>query len=187
MLDRLAGRITRLQTVLSRATTLPFLVRVGIALSLILAMLVAWPADVAYAQVGVLLFLLCLYPAFAPRGRATTFVILVVVAGWILATTWYGERVALWRVLAVATLIYLGHTLAALAAVLPYDSIVNANVLINWLIRAAAVVLVSAVLTVVALGLTDALAGSAFLIATLIGLAGAVAATLLLTRLLRRP
>jgi hypothetical protein len=187
MLDRLAARITRLQTVFSRATALPFLVRAGIALSLILAMLVAWPADIAYARIGGLLFVLCFYPAFAPRGRATTFVILVVVAGWIVDTTWYGERVALWRVIAIATLIYLGHTLAALAAVLPYDSVVNTNVLINWLIRAGAVVLISAVLTVVALGLTDALAGSAFLVATLIGLAAAVAATLLLTRLLRRP
>jgi hypothetical protein len=186
MLDRLTDRITRLQTVFSRATTLPFLVRVGIALSFILAMLVAWPADVAYAQVGGLLFLLCCYPAFAPRGRGTTFVILVVVAGWIVDTTWYGERVALWRVLAIATLIYLGHTLAALAAVLPYDSVVTANVLINWLTRASVVVLISAVLTVVALGLANALAGSAFLIATLIGLAAAVTATLLLTRLLRR-
>jgi hypothetical protein len=49
------------------------------------------------------------------------------------------------------------------------------------------VVLISAVLTVIALGLTAALAGSAFLIATLVGLAGAVTATLLLARLLRRP
>jgi hypothetical protein len=43
------------------------------------------------------------------------------------------------------------------------------------------------VLTVVALGLASALAGSAFLIATLIGLAGAATATLLLGRLLHRP
>jgi hypothetical protein len=187
MLDRLANRITRVQTVLSRATALPFLVRIGIALSFILAMAVAWPAGIAFTQVGVLLFLLCCYPAVAPRGRATTFLILIVVAGWIVQTTWEGERVVLWRVLAIATLIYLGHTLAALAAVLPYDSIVAANVLINWVVRAAGVVLVSAVLTVIALGLTDALAGSAFLVATLIGLAAAVTATLLLTRLLRRP
>jgi uncharacterized membrane protein len=61
------------------------------------------------------------------------------------------------------------------------------DVLTTWLIRAAAVVLIAAVLTVIALGLTSALAGSAFLVATLVGLAGAVAATMLLARLLRRP
>jgi hypothetical protein len=42
------------------------------------------------------------------------------------------------------------------------------------------------VLTVIALGLSEQLAGGAFLIATLVGLAAAVCATLLLTRLLRR-
>jgi hypothetical protein len=46
--------------------------------------------------------------------------------------------------------------------------------------------LVSAVLTVVALGLAEELAGPAFVVATLVGLAAAVGATLLLVRLLRR-
>jgi hypothetical protein len=48
------------------------------------------------------------------------------------------------------------------------------------------VVLISAILTVIALGLASALAGGAFIVATLVGLAGAVGATLLLSRLLRR-
>jgi len=90
-------------------------------------------------------------------------------------------------VLALATCLYLGHTLTALAAVLPYDALVNLDVLTGWLTRAVAVILISAVLTVIALGLSSDLAGGAFLIATLVGLAGAVSATLLLTRLLRRP
>ena len=84
------------------------------------------------------------------------------------------------------TLAYLAHTLAALAAAVPYDAVVNADVVTAWLGRAAAVVLISAVLTVGALGLATELAGGAFVVATLIGLAGAVAATMLLARLLRR-
>jgi len=187
MLGSLNARMERIQRALTRATIIPFLVRLGIALSFVLAMAVAWPAVLAFGRLGGLLYLVAFYPAFAPRGRGTTFAILVVFGGWILDTTWYDERVALWRVLSLAALTYLGHTLAALAAVLPYDAIVNVEVLTGWLLRAAAVVLVSAVLTVVALGLASALAGSAFLIATLIGLAAALAATLLLTRLLRRP
>jgi len=90
-------------------------------------------------------------------------------------------------VLSIATLLYLGHTLAALAAVLPYDAIVNLDVVGGWLARALLVVLISAVLTVITLGLTAELAGGAFLIATLVGLAAAVGVTLLLSRLLRRP
>ena len=186
MLDSLTARLERIQRALSRATIVPFLVRLGIALCFFLAMAVAWPADVAFGRFGVLLYLVAFYPAVAPRGRGPTFVILAVVAGWILDTTWYDARVALWRVLSIATLTYLAHTLAALAAVLPSDAFITVDVIAGWLVRATIVVLVSAVLTVIALGLTSALAGSAFLIATLVGLAAAVGATLLLTRLLRR-
>jgi hypothetical protein len=187
MLDSLTARIERIRRVLGRATIVPFFVRLGIALCFVLAMTVAWPPELAFGQLGLLLFALALYPAFTPRGRGATLVIIVVVGGWILDTTWYDQRVALWRVLGIATLTYLGHTLTALAAVLPYDAIVNVDVITTWLVRAAAAVLISAVLTVIALGLTSALAGGAFLIATLVGLAAAVTATLLLSRLLRRP
>jgi hypothetical protein len=187
MLTSLTARLDRLQRTVSRATLAPFLVRLGIALCFFLAMAVAWPADLAFGRLGVLLYLAAIYPAVAPRGIGPSLVIILVAAGWVLDTTWFDARVALWRVLAIATLTYLGHTLAALAAVLPTDAIVTMDVITTWLVRAAGAVLVSAVLTVIALGLTSALAGSAFLIATLVGLAGAVAVTLLLARLLRRP
>jgi hypothetical protein len=186
MLDGIAERAERARRALGRATLVPFLVRCGIALALVLAMSVAWPASIAASRYMLVLFVVAICPALAPRGRGTTFAVLVVVAGWIVDTTWYEERVALWRVLTLATLLYIGHTLAALAAVLPYDALANLDVVTTWLARALGVLLISAVLTVVALGLTSALAGSAFLVATLAGLAGAVGATMLLSRLLRR-
>jgi hypothetical protein len=186
VLDAIASRVERARRAIGRATMVPFLVRCGIALSLVLAMTVAWPPQIAASRYMLILFVVALYPAVAPRGRGTTPAILVVVAGWLIDTTWFDARVALWRVLILATLLYIGHTLAALAAVLPYDALVNLDVLTGWLARALTVVLISAVLTVVALGLASALAGSAFLVATLVGLAGAVGATMLLARLLRR-
>jgi hypothetical protein len=186
MLDVITARIDRARRVLGRATMMPFLIRIGIALSFVLALSVAWPAGIAAGRYMVILFAVALYPAVAPRGRAVTVAVLVAVAGWIVDTTWFDARVALWRVLSLATLLYLGHTLAALAAVLPYDALVNLDVVTGWLVRAVLVVLIAAVLIVVALGLTSALGGSAFLLATLVGLAGAAGATLLLSRLLRR-
>ncbi|MFI7546368.1 hypothetical protein [Actinoplanes sp. NPDC049599] len=187
MLDGITRRIERTRTVVARATALPLLVRGGIAVAFVLALLVAWPAALTTSRYVVLLGLAGCYPAIAPRGRGVTVTVLLVVAGWVLDTTYYDARVALWRVLSIATLLYLGHTLAALAAVLPYDAIVNVDVVGGWLGRALVVVLISAVLTVITLGLTAELAGGAFLIATLVGLAAAVAVTLLLSRLLRRP
>jgi hypothetical protein len=186
VLESVTRRLAGARVAMARATLVPLLVRIGVALCLVLAMSVAWPQAVVTSRVMVLLFAVAVYPAVAPRGRGTTAAVLVVVAGWIADTVWYDHRVALWRVLAMASLLYLGHTLAALAAVLPYDAIVTVDVVAGWLLRAGAVVLISAVLTVVALGLADELAGGAFVIATLVGLAAAVGATLLLVRLLRR-
>ncbi len=187
MLETITARLQRLRAAAGRATLVPVLVRLGIALCFVLAMSVAWPQAVVTSRLMALLCVVAVHPAFAPRGRGTTVAVLVVVTGWVADTSWYDTRVALWRVLAIATLLYLGHTLAALAAVLPYDAVVNLDVVTAWLVRAGAVVLVSAVLTVVALGLADTLSGGAFVIATLVGLAAAVGATLLLVRLLRRP
>ena len=187
MLDGLTRRIERARKTVARATALPLLVRGGIAFSFVAAMLVAWPFSLTAGRYVGLLVVAGLYPAFAPRGRGVTAAVLVVVGGWVLDTTYYDARVALWRVLSIATLLYLGHTLAALAAVLPSDAIVNADVVGGWLARALLVVLISAVLTVITLALTAELAGGAFLIATLVGLGAAVGVTLLLGRLLRRP
>jgi len=186
VLESVTGRIERTREAVQRATLVPQLVRFGIALSFVLAMSVAWPAGLVDSRYMLPLFLVAVWPALAPRGRGTTAAILVVVAGWVADTSYNDNRVVLWRVLAIATLIYLGHTLAALAAQLPTDAVVNFDVPSAWLARAGAVVLVSAVLTVVALGITEELAGPAFVIATLVGLAAAVGATLLLVRLLRR-
>ncbi|GIE09860.1 hypothetical protein Afe05nite_17000 [Paractinoplanes ferrugineus] len=186
----MAGSVTNAvaaaRAVTARATGTPFLVRCGIGISGLLAMLVAWPVSLTGTQYFIPLTLLAVYPAVVPRGRGATLAAMVVVTGWLVDTAGYGASVELWRVLSIASLLYLGHTLTALAAVLPYDAVVNLEVVGGWLLRAAAVLLVSAVLTVVTLALSADLAGGAFLVATLLGILGAVGATVLIARLLRR-
>jgi hypothetical protein len=185
-MNAIFARLERARTALSRLTMIPFLIRLAIAAAGLVAMSVAWPTTLLAGQFFLPIAAVAIYPALVPRGRGATVSALVTVAGWLVDTAGYDARVALWRVLAIATLLYLGHSLTALAAVLPYDAVVNFDVVANWLARSFAVVLVSAVLTVVALALTTDLAGGAFLIATLVGLAGAVGATMLIARLLRR-
>jgi hypothetical protein len=182
----LTRRIDAARTTLSRATTLPIVVRCGIAACTLVALGVAWPPLIFAGRYFPLFLLIALWPATAPRGRAGTVAALVVIGGWLAATVWDDADIALWRVLTIASTLYLGHTLTALAAVLPIDAVVHLDVVGTWLLRALVVVLVSAVLTVIALGLAVQLAGSAFLIATLVGIVGAVTATLLLARLIRR-
>jgi hypothetical protein len=186
VLTDLLRRISRIPTMVRRATVLPFLVRCGIAACALFAMAVSWPIELLASQFVVLLLLVAIWPAVAPRGRGATFAALVVVGGWLVDTAGYDSRIALWRVIVLATLLYVGHTLTALAAVLPYDAVVNLDVPGLWLGRALIVVLISAVLTVLALGLTADLGGEAFQLATLVGLAAATGVTILLARLTRR-
>jgi hypothetical protein len=186
MAGRFARQTEAARGVVSRATTIPFLVRVAVAASGAAAMAVAWPTAITATEYFVFLVLLGIYPAVAPRGHGATVSALTVVAGWLVSTVGFDTRVALWRVLTLAMLLYIGHSLTALAAVLPSDAVVNLDVIGGWLVRAALVVLLSAVLTVVTLALSADLAGGAFLVATLVGIAGAVGATLLIARLLQR-
>jgi hypothetical protein len=187
MLDRVTERIRRIRLITGRATLTPLLCRCAVFLCGLVAVLVAYPTDLVVGQLLAVLVVVAALPAFAPRGRAATVLAMTVIAGWILDTTWYDQPIALWRVLALASTLYLGHTLTGLAAVLPYDAIVDLDVVTRWLARGFAVVLGSAVLTVMVLSMTGELAGSPFLVATLAGLAAAVGVTALLSRLLRRP
>ncbi|MEU4558937.1 hypothetical protein AB0F72_11145 [Actinoplanes sp. NPDC023936] len=186
MLSSITARAGHLRKVLSRATAVPIMIRFSVWLTGLLALGVAWPAPLLASRYLGLLALLALWPALAPAGRGGTAVALTAVGGWLLDTAGFDARVALWRVLALAALLYLAHTLTALAAVLPIDSIVNLDVPGVWLGRAGVVILISSVLTVLALGLTADLGGSAFQVATLVGLAGATAVTVLLARMARR-
>jgi hypothetical protein len=186
MLNGIAVRAGRLRTSLRRATAVPLMIRAGVWLTGLLALGVAWPAQLLASRYFVLLVVIALWPALAPAGRGGTAVALMAVSGWLLDTAGFDSRIALWRVLALSALLYLAHTLTALAAVLPIDANVNLDVPGVWLGRAAVVILMSSVLTVLALGLTADLGGSAFQLATLVGLAGATAVTVLLARMAHR-
>lgn len=187
MLSALTGRVQRWKTAAGRATAVPFIVRCGILLTGLLAFGVAWPVELLSSPRFLLaVAIAAVWPAVAPRGRGGTAAALLVVAGWLIDTAGYGSPVTLWRVLALATLLYLAHTLTALAAVLPYDAMVNYDVPGLWLLRSLVVVLISAVVIILALGLTADLGGDAFELATVVGLAAAVAVTMVLARLTRR-
>lgn len=186
MLNTMNKRIDRLKGAAGRATAVPFIVRCGVLLTGLLAMGVAWPGDLLTSpRFLIMVLVVAFWPAVAPRGRGGTAAALMAIAGWLVDTAGFGSPVTLLRVLALATLLYLAHTLTALAAVLPYDAMVNMDVPALWLGRALIVVLASAVVIVLALGLTADLGGDAFQLATLAGLAAAAAVTMVLARMTR--
>jgi hypothetical protein len=92
------------------------------------------------------------------------------VTGWLLSTTAYLAPVSYWRLVALAALLYLLHSLAALAAVLPYDAVVSAGVFGRWFRQAGLVVLLTAALGLFAVVVPAHLGGARYLAASLIGL-----------------
>jgi hypothetical protein len=182
----LVDRFRAARTAVTRATLAPLLVRGGIFLSTLIALAVAVPAEVLTTRLVGLLVVAAAVPAFAPKGGWPTIVTLAAVAGWVLATSRYDEPVELWRLLALASFLYLAHTLCALAALLPYDVVLAPDVLARWLARSAGVVLAAAVLSVLLLSVAGRSGNQTFLVAALGGLAVAVLVAALLSWLLRR-
>lgn len=178
--------LTRLQTLVTRATMVPLLVRTGVFAVALAAFVTAFSPQMLTGYLLGILVLQAGLAAVLPRSPWVTIAVLIAVGGWIVSTVWYGEPVALWRLVMLATFLYLVHSLAALAAVLPYDAAVSSEVLLRWVSRALAVALGSAVLTVIVLAAADRAGDRAFLAAALAGLAVAVGATALLAWLVRR-
>jgi hypothetical protein len=109
-------------------------------------------------------------------------VILIAAVGWLAATTYYAEPLTGWRLVAMAGALYLTHTGAALAAVLPYDTVVSPGVLAGWALRALAVVASTAVLGLLALVGAVVLGDRTSLLAALVGVAAAIPLAWLLAR-----
>jgi hypothetical protein len=178
--------IGRAAHVLSRATAGPLLARAGVFAVALAALVVAFPAEMRAGYFTGVLIILAGVAAILPRSAWVTMAILAAVAGWVVSTIWYDDAVELWRLIALASFLYLTHSLAALAALLPYDAHIPAEVTVRWLSRALAVVLGSAVLTVLLLSAADRGGDRDLLVAALAGLVVALGATALLAWLLRR-
>jgi hypothetical protein len=179
-------RLRAVAVAAGRATPIPLGVRCAVFLAGLVGIVLAYPDWLLFSRIGALLLLAPLLPALLPRGRFPAVVALLVVAGWLVATAGGGAPVRLSRLLALAGALYALHSLAALAAVLPYDAVVPIEVISRWLGRSMAVVLASAVLAVAALLAAGGTGDRAVLAASLFGLALAVAVAALLAWLWRR-
>ncbi|MGA3561639.1 hypothetical protein [Melissospora conviva] len=183
----LAERAAALLTALRRLTLVPLLLRTALFVLAFTAFLLVFPGWALAGGYGLLLVAVALLPALTPRrGWTATLVVLTVVGGWILATSWYDERVVLWRLLTLAVLLYLHHSLTALAAVLPHDAVVPPEVVLRWLLRSLGVALAGAVAGILLLFLANLGGERTYFAAALLGLATAVGVAALLARLHRR-
>ncbi|MFF0150442.1 hypothetical protein [Micromonospora sp. NPDC005203] len=185
-MDAVTGRVRAAQNAVARISVTPLLVRAGIFLIVFAGFVLAFPSEVLSGRQLLFLAVTALLPALGPRRVWAVFTALVTVGGWLLATDGYGRPVALWRLLAVAALLYLSHTLCALAALLPYDAVVDPALISRWLLRAGGVLLGTAVLGVLLLQAAGMGGEAGYQWVTLLGLLLAVGTAALLGWLLRR-
>jgi hypothetical protein len=179
-------RIDRAKRIFARATAWPLAVRLTVFVAAMFAQGCAYPSAALFGTPVIALLLLAALPAAWPRTAAVTVFWVVTAIGWILATTLYGGTATLTRLVGLALALYVVHSAAALAAVLPYDAVVESVVLARWLLRSG---------TIAAVGIGGAVAGMfavadlstrTFLAATLAGLVPVVALVWLLAVQFRR-
>ncbi|MEH0980727.1 hypothetical protein [Micromonospora sp. CPCC 205556] len=186
MVGQAVERGRALRVAVNRVSLTPLLLRAGIFAVVLAGLLLAYPVEMFTARSLLAWAVVALLPAVGPRRVWPTFAALVTVGGWVVASAGYDRSITLWRLLAVAALLYLGHTLCALAALLPYDGVVDPNLLVSWLTRAGAVVLAASVVGVVLAWLGEIGTDDGFQAATVAGLLVAVGLSGLLGWLLRR-
>jgi len=172
---------------LRRLTPGPLLVRLALFVVGMFGLLIAWPVAVwGQGFVLVAFLLLALLPAALPRGPATTTYLLTTVAGWLVSTSYFGLPPDFLGLVLLATALYLVHTLAALAAVLPYDAVVAPAVLLRWVGRSVRVLALTVALALFLVVVPGYLGGRGYLLGSLLGLALVVATLAYLARLVRR-
>jgi hypothetical protein len=180
------GRLETLVAQVLRIGPGPLLVRGGLFLAGLVVQAVAWPVEVTFNSTGLLFLLLAALPTVLPRTRVVSGFLLVAVIGWLVATTAYGEPVAYWRLVILAGALYGVHILAALAAVLPLDAVVSADVLAQWLLRAGVVVGLTVIVALFTLVVPAYLGSQRYLLASLLGLAAMIGLAGYLATLVRR-
>jgi hypothetical protein len=122
------------------------------------------------------IIVIALLPALLPGSRAVTAVMLLTVAGWMFGTLGLGEEISVASAFGTACALYLLHSSAALAAVLPHDAIVDTAVLVRWAARAGLVLVASAAVTAIVVTLARTVTPTTSMLALLAGF-GVVAGT----------
>ncbi len=139
LVDGVKSRVDRVSTMFDRARPGPMLVRATVLVATCGAFALTLPANVLGSPAALLFILVAMLPAAAPRGPVPTGIIAIIGLSWLVNTGFDGAQINVWRLGSLAILIYVIHAGCALAAVLPYDSLVSPGVFRPWAIRAGLV------------------------------------------------
>lgn len=180
------GRVQRLRQKAGRWAVGPLLVRVLLLVVTLAALGLAMPSAWILSRFMAVLVIAAVVVALVPRGRFVSIMLVGAVVLWLAATTAFHEDIVVWRLVALAAAMYLVHTLAALAAVLPYDAVLPPGAVAGWLLRGGLTLVVSAGLGLFAMIEAPLVIGPVYLTASIGGVIVTGALVWVLVRAARR-
>ena len=175
--DEIVRRIARMNDIIGELTMGPTLLRLTVVVSCFAGLILAWSDRTRAPAVVIIFGILALATGVFPRSPLPTMSALAIVAGYIGETTG-GTSITVWRVSTVAGLIYIMHTSAAYASLLPYNAVLTRGVFVPYIMRTAAVIAVTVAVALFDADVTSVVTGKrnvGFTIAGMIGLVGIAA------------
>lgn len=167
---------------IARVTPVPLILRAIVFVSALLGLWLAAPAEISTPRLVLGMALLAALPGLFPGTRVVDLVMVTVLVGWVVTTLVAGENAEPWRVFGIAAALYLTHSAAALAAVLPYDAVVDSQVPLRWAARCGLVIASAGVLTAVIVVIARTVTPGNSVVVLLVGLGVVIGTVALLSR-----
>ena len=167
---------------LTRTAPGPLAVRTVVYFAAVAGLWIAAPTAFVSFRLMLLIAIAAALPALLPGGRAVGVTMTFIIGMWAVATLVFGEPATPGRTFLTACALYVTHSAATLAAMLPYDAIVDNQVIIRWAGRTAMVVIASGLVTAFVVLLAPLLTPTTSIFALLGGMAAVAALVALLAR-----
>jgi len=175
-------RIARMNDIISELTMGPTLMRLTVVAATFAGLVLAW-SDVSRTSSIVITFgVMGAVTGLFPRSPLPTLCALGIALGYV-AETGNGTPITVWRVSTLGALIYIMHTSAAYAAVLPYNAVLTRWVFVPYVMRTAAVIAITVGISYFALSVTSLVTADRTVVATIAGMLTIVAVAGYLTYL----
>jgi hypothetical protein len=140
-------RIERAAAVIDQATFGPVAMRCSVVVAALAGFAVTWPVNALLAPAVVVPILLAFGAGLAPRSFLPTATIVAMVAGYLVNLD-TDASLSAWRPIIAAALIYVVHTGAAFAGVLPFNTVATPGLYLPYVMRTATVIGITAIVGV---------------------------------------
>jgi hypothetical protein len=166
-------RVERAATVIEQATAGPIVLRSALVMAALAGFAVTWPIHDLRTTVLVLPVVLALGVGLAPRSFVPTATIIAMVLGYLVNIA-DGAAPDAWRPIAAAGLIYVVHTGAAFASVLPFNTVATPGLYLPFVLRTATVIAITVIVGLAILAVPGVVGDHRLVSAAVVGMVAMV-------------